>query len=387
MLRKLRRQAIVSALLTLAMIAAGSAPALGFHDPAPLLDERHIEGPFWVAYRVAVEHEDSIVGYELANPTSENREQVAYGLWTMRVGQTKPHFFVVGSGGTRTTEAQIRWDEPAPVDTDVDPVVGSTGETNGYGLTHRDLAPGDYWLVVASTSPWQTSANVRLFGSEGVRLLETAQGDEGTLLRETDFETNDPHHHVRTGAVTVTAQTHELRNAHIDYSIDNSMFGIFSERGGDPGDVDIIQPDGSERPEGVMSGLPPGDYRFRVNEWVVPPRAAPGPDAYIALLIADVALPERDRTPSALEVSVTPDGAEVAMSATLTSSDGAPLAGRSIEFAWSEEERQAAVTNDQGVATLVTSRGDARPGETITATFLGDETHEPSSSTTTVPPR
>lgn len=59
------------------LLLGGSLPAFGFHDPAPLLHERHIEGPVWIAYRVAVEKAATTIGYELANPILENRHQVA----------------------------------------------------------------------------------------------------------------------------------------------------------------------------------------------------------------------------------------------------------------------------------------------------------------------
>lgn len=384
---KLARAAVVGAIGAIALLVGGTLPALGFHDPAPLLDERHIEGPFWIAHRVAVEQPGTTVGYELANPTSENRHQVAYGLWTMRVGQEKPHFFVVGSGGTRTTEADIQWQDPVPIDADIDPLVGSSGETNGFGLTHDDLAIGDYWLVVASTAPWQKSANVRLFGTEGVRILATAQGEEGTLYRESDFETQDPHHHIRTGAVTFTAQTHELRNAHIDYTIHHNLFGLFRESGGDPGDVSILQPDGTERGEGVLSGLSAGDYRFKVNEWVVPPRAALGPDAYIAVLLADVRLPEAEREATTLELVVEGDQESVATTATLRSGAGIPLAGKAIVFAHEGDDPQTLITDELGLARFILSRNDFRPGESVKASFAGDEKYEPSASSATFSPR
>ena len=377
---------LVGLVAALCLLLGGTLPAFGFHDPAPLLDERHIEGPFWIAYRIAVEQEGAIAGYELANPISENRHQVAYGLWTMRVGQDKPHFFIVGSGGTRTTEADVQWEEPVPVDTDIDPVIGSSGETNGFGLTHDNLAVGDYWFVVASTASWQKSANVRVFGSEGVRILEVAQGDQGALYRETDFETEEPHHNIRTGAVTFTAQAHELRNAHIDYTIENSLFGLFRETGGNPGDVSILQPDGTERPEGVVWNLAPGDYRFKVNEWVVPPRAALGPDAYIALLIADVQLPERDREVTTLDLTIEPNRQFMVATATLRSSSGQPLAGMPVVFAIDGEDVGTVVTDSAGVASLNIARNEATPGAVLTAAFAGDESREPSSGTATISP-
>lgn len=291
-MRLSRLAAFLAACLLVPALLPSSA---AFHDPAPLLDEHTIEGPFWFAWRVSVGSETSVVSFELNPPESEDRLQTGYGLWTMRVGQEKPHLFVVGTGGTKTTEAHAKGDEPVPHDVSFAPVVGSSGATNGFALTHKNLAPGDYWLVIVNTAPWQTLATIRLFGSEGVALVASDHGDEGTLLRESEFETDEPYHHVRTGALTVSAQAHHVRNASASYEAKHSLFGIFTLRGGE------VRESSRERPDGtrftsvvhsfVLSGEPAGRHTFRIDAWDVAPRAAAGPDAYALLLVADVRLP------------------------------------------------------------------------------------------------
>ncbi|HVM45968.1 MAG TPA: hypothetical protein VM582_08545 [Candidatus Thermoplasmatota archaeon] len=286
--------------LALALVLVASAwlvaPAAAFHDPAPLVDERVIEGPFWMAWRVDVTQPGTTFSFEIDAPESEDRKQVGYGLWVLRVDGSANPFFFIGTGGTRPTEVHVDQEEPVPHEVHVGPVAGSSGPTSGFAYTRTDAPLGEYWLVIVNTSPWATKATVRLYATSGVALVASAQGSEGGLLRETDFATTEPYRHVRTGFFTVTAQAHSLRNASATVEVENALFGLFALRGGEERDMSRIRPNGQEvRPNVVpsmtLNAEAAGTHVFKVNAWDVAPRAAAGPDAYIVLLWADVALP------------------------------------------------------------------------------------------------
>lgn len=125
---------------------------------------------------------------------------------------------------------------------------------------------------------------------------------------------------------------------------------------------------------------------FKVNEWVVPPRARFGPDAYIALLIADVQLPERERQTTTLELSLEPERSDIVATATLRDASGPPLEGRQIDFSAAGGEIRTALTDAQGQAQVTYRRNEARPGDLVTATFAGDERYQASSAQASVAP-
>ena len=284
-------------LLVALFVLSALAPAgHAFHNPAPLLDERVIEGPFWIAWRVNLTSPETIVSFEIEAPESTNRKQVGYGLWVVRVDGSEKPFYFIGTGGTRTTEVHVDQDEPVWHHVEAGPIVGDSGATNGFAYTGTNKPVGEYWLVIVNTSPWATRATVRLFGSEGVDLVASDQGTRGGLLRETDFRTDAPYTHVRTGAFTFTAQTHSMRDATVSRTIEDSLFGLFAISRGEERNMSRVRPSGEEIfprvvPSMSLTALEPGLHTFKVNRWEVAPRAALGPDAYVVLLWADVRLP------------------------------------------------------------------------------------------------
>ncbi len=84
-------------------------------------------------------------------------------------------------------------------------------------------------------------------------------------------------------------------------------------------------------------------------------------------------------TPTTLTVSVDKHAA----TAVLTDDQGNPVAGKTIEFAVNGEPAGDAVTDTDGAAT-VRPHGPLHKGDTVTATFAGDEDYEGSGSSTTV---
>lgn len=262
-----------------------------FHDPAPLLDERTIEGPFWFAWRVRIDAPGTTSSLEI-EPTSENAQQVAYGLYLLRASDRERESFFIGTGDVPLVEAHVDDDEQG-VDEQVGPVGGLTGPTNGHASTYTDLQPDDYWFVVVNTAPWADVATIRLFGNEGVSLLSTNQGTEGGLQRETDFDS--PHNiQVRAGAASAQAHVGEIRDGTIEVEVEHRLFGIYQSLGADPNDVSYVAPDGTEtegRSTYVLMDRPPGTYTFKANEWRAI-KAGFGSQGYIALLTADVDLPE-----------------------------------------------------------------------------------------------
>lgn len=249
-----------------------------------------------MAWRVNLTRADTTVSFEISAPESENRKQVGYGLWVLRVDGSEKPFFFIGTGGTRTTEVHVDQDEPMWHHVEVGPIVGETGATNGFAYTATNKAPGEYWLIIVNTSPWASRATVRLFGSDGVDVAASDQGTRGGLLRETDFHTDAPYKHIRTGFFTFTAQTHSMRDATRTLDIEHSLFGLFAISRGEERNMSRVRPSGEEVfprvvPSMSLSAEPAGQHAFHVHRWEVAPRAALGPDAYVVLLWADVRLP------------------------------------------------------------------------------------------------
>lgn len=284
-----------------ALVAAGSMPTGGaFHDPdgAEVLDEHLIEGPFWFAWRVNVTAPGSVLSAEI-EPESEFREQTGYGMWLVSVNDVRNPFFLIGAGGGGTTELDIYQEEPIYADIQVGPVSAASGPTSSFATTLSDTPVDEYWIVIMNMMPSATESMIRLWGSEEVELLGSNQGTEGGFYRETDFETPHPYHHIRVGfnaGVSFQAQAHHLEDGHVNATIENRLFGHFTGSArADVNNISIVDPHGEQDfpPFGsrVLTDRDSGDWQFRANEWIVEPRAALGPNAYILAHWADVDLP------------------------------------------------------------------------------------------------
>ena len=276
--------------LTLPFLVLGTT---AFHDPAPVIDERTIEGPFWLVYRVGIEAPGTTASYEI-QPSSDNAPQVGYGLYALDATDGSTVSFIVGTGGPSATEVVVDEEDTLGVETHQGPFLGTTGQTNGFATTFTDLPVGEYWFVVVNTAPWADTADVRLFGDEGVTLQTTAVGAAGNLFREVDFETDD-RFYVEVGASVVLspqAQYGYVRNGTIDHEVDHGLFGIITSRG-DPNDISYVQPDGNEISDthDLFINEPSGDWTFKANDWGAPPSAQMSLDPGITVLVADVELP------------------------------------------------------------------------------------------------
>jgi hypothetical protein len=290
---------VVMSVLVLLMVT-WSPPGGAFHDPdgAQVLDEHVIEGPFWSAWRVNVTGPGSVVSWEI-EPESEDRVQTAYGLWMVSVNDLRNPFFVLGAGGGGITELDVYKEEPVGVDVQVGPVSAATGATSSFAVTMTNTVPDEYWLVIANMMPQATTATVRLWGSPEVEMLAYNEGTEGGFYRETDFETPHPYHQVRVGfgvGLSFQAQAHHLLDGRVDASIENRLFGQFTASPrSDVRNMSIEDPNGAQEvlPFGsrVLTDRDPGDWTFHAHEWLVEPRAAMGPNAYLLAWWADVDLP------------------------------------------------------------------------------------------------
>lgn len=121
--------------------------------------------------------------------------------------------------------------------------------------------------------------------------------------------------------------------------------------------------------------------------WGASPEAAP--PSLTGYPLSAFGCPERrtEAEPAATTLSYTGDtsatGSEVRLAARLTTTDGGPLAGKTLEFRIAGQ-RLTATTDIDGVGTVTAQVPDHGNSQTATVVFAGDETHAPSETTATI---